>query len=74
MNLSLPVAYDSTLFHKIDIYTCPYLIIIDPAGVVKAITNFISSNELKALLNGEKVVLGPAYRRWEIKQRKTTAL
>lgn len=73
MNLSLPVAYDSTLFHRMDIAACPYLVIIDPAGIIKGITISMTPTEFKAIMNGEKPTLERAYRRWELKQEKATA-
>lgn len=74
LNISLPVAYDSTLFHKMDITACPYLVIVDPGGIIQGITSSISSKELGALVNNEKVVLRRAYRQWELKEEKATAL
>ncbi|ULT38768.1 hypothetical protein KRR40_27240 [Niabella defluvii] len=74
LNISLPVAYDSTLFHKMDITACPYLVIIDPVGIIRGVTSAISSKELRALVNNERVVLRRAYRQWELQEEKATVL
>ena len=74
LNVSLPIAYDSTLFHKMDITACPYLVVINPAGVIQGITTSLSAKELRALMNNEKVVLGRAYRQWELQEEKATVL
>lgn len=58
--LSLPIAYDSTLFHSLDIKPTPYVIIIDPEGIVKGVTTDISYRSLLNLMEGEQVILEPA--------------
>jgi len=51
-SLSLPCAFDSVLNKKWDIQLVPYLVIIDPRGIVRAITTGISDEKLDSLLNG----------------------
>lgn len=65
-NLTLPIAYDSTLFHRMNIGACPYIIIINPEGIVRGITSSLNENELLKIMNGIDVPLVPAYRRDEI--------
>lgn len=59
--LSLPIAFDSLLFHKLDIRPTPYIVIVDPEGVVQGITIQLSSKQLNGLLAGHRVDLYPAY-------------
>ncbi|MFA6245318.1 MAG: TlpA disulfide reductase family protein [Mucilaginibacter sp.] len=53
-NISLPVAYDSVLFHRFDVGPCPYIVVVDPHGIVRAITTDIDQRQFTALLRGKK--------------------
>ncbi|TKC08980.1 TlpA family protein disulfide reductase [Pedobacter frigoris] len=57
--LSMPCAYESALQERFGIYSAPYMIIIDPTGIVRAITggNNMTVEKVKALLNGKNPVL-----------------
>ncbi|WP_374950047.1 TlpA family protein disulfide reductase [Mucilaginibacter sp.] len=52
--IDLPVAYDSVLFHRLEIGPCPYIIVIDPQGIVRAITTDIDQRQFAALLKGKR--------------------
>ena len=67
-NLKLTVAYDSTLFQRFDIGPCPYLIVVSPDGIVKAITTRINVEQVDSLRNNIPVHLKRAYTRSERKQ------
>lgn len=38
LHIDLSIAYDSVLFHQFEIGACPYIVIVDPSGVVRSIT------------------------------------
>lgn len=61
-NLRMSCAFDSTLAKKWDIYAGPFIIVIDPNGVVQAITTNFHSNEMRSFLNGARPHLNKAYR------------
>jgi thiol-disulfide isomerase/thioredoxin len=56
-NLDMPVAYDSSLVAKWNIHAMPYIIIIDPNGIVRFITDGrnITKERIQKLLIGENV-------------------
>ncbi|MCX2429901.1 TlpA family protein disulfide reductase [Pedobacter sp. GR22-10] len=60
-NLNLVIAYDSLLMHRYEIKPTPYMIIIDPDGVVRGITTHVTESELQDLISGKPVKLVPAY-------------
>lgn len=61
-NLTIPVAFDSLLAMQFDIFTAPYIIVIDPQGIVRAITIHLSKEDVEGLLMGKNVALERAYR------------
>ncbi|MES2276002.1 MAG: TlpA disulfide reductase family protein [Bacteroidota bacterium] len=61
-NLLMPCAFDSTLAKRWDIYTAPYIIIIDPEGIVKAITGSIHANDIESFLSNKVPPLGKVFR------------
>jgi hypothetical protein len=63
--LNLSIAYDSLFFHRFNIGACPYIIVVDPTGIVQGITTSLSSDELKSLLARKKISLRKAYRKGE---------
>ncbi|RDC54139.1 hypothetical protein DU508_23180 [Pedobacter chinensis] len=64
-HLNLAIAYDSVMFHQFDIGPCPYMIIVDPKGIVRAITTSLSEPDLHNLMENKPVVFNRAYRRGE---------
>lgn len=60
-NLKLTIAYDSTLMHRYNIRPTPYLIIVDPKGIVRGITTKLSSENIDDLIAGRQVNLKRAY-------------
>lgn len=67
-NLKLSIAYDSLLFHRFDIWPTPYIIVIDPSGVVKGITYKLTEENINDLIEGKQVSLAKAYRFTERKK------
>ncbi|QQL49891.1 TlpA family protein disulfide reductase [Mucilaginibacter ginkgonis] len=63
-HLDIPMAYDSLLFHKLAIGPCPYVVILDPRGIVRAITTEIKSDDLKMLMAGGHPSLDKAVNRF----------
>ncbi len=57
-NLVLPVAYDSVLVSKWDIHSMPYILIVDPEGIVRQITGGrdLTLERIGRMLDGEKVM------------------
>ncbi len=68
-NLILPVAYDSALFDKFRIGPCPYIILADDRGIVRAITPFLNDTIIEKFLNGETPRVPYAMNGEEIKDR-----
>lgn len=56
-NLEMPVAYDSSLATKWDIHAMPYIIIVDPSGIVRFITDGrnLTKERIRKLLDGENL-------------------
>lgn len=59
--LEMPVAYDSALFSRWNIHSMPYIVIVDPQGIVRFITGGrdLTSEKIKDLLQGKKVNFYP---------------
>lgn len=53
-NLKLSIAYDSLLFKQFGVQIVPHIVIVDPSGIVRAVTysEDVNSGNLKALLTG----------------------
>lgn len=66
-DMIVPFAFDSILYRRYNLGTTPYIIIIDPKGIVRGITSHFTSKDLNSLLEGRKVSLDPVYRRDEEK-------
>lgn len=73
--LEMPVAYDSVLVTKWDIHAMPYIIVVDPQGIVRFITDGrdMTSQKIASLLRGEKVTFFDLIGREEIKQKLDSA-
>ncbi|HEY4061118.1 MAG TPA: redoxin domain-containing protein [Puia sp.] len=61
-NLIMPCAFDSLLANRFDIYTAPYILIIDEAGIVRGITTSLLPDNMRELLAGQFPKLAKAYR------------
>ncbi len=59
--LSLAIAFDSLLMHAYRIKPTPYIIVIDPDGIVRAITTRITVKSLDDLIAGRAAALTNAY-------------
>lgn len=64
-NLNLVSAYDSLLAPRFDIWTTPYIVIIDPKGIVKGITYKLTEENLNDLMLNRPVDMPKAMRRAE---------
>jgi thiol-disulfide isomerase/thioredoxin len=64
LNVDLPIAYDSVLFHKFEIGACPYIVVVDPLGVVRGITTHLSEQNMRDFLTGRKPDLERALNRF----------
>lgn len=53
LDIDLPIAYDSLLFHRFDIGACPYIVIVDPKGIVRGITTRLTEQNIRDLLSGK---------------------
>src|SRR5258706_6329974 len=56
-NLQLAVAYDNILFNQFSIESVPHIVVIDPHGIVRAITYSLSKNNFEDLLKGKDPML-----------------
>ncbi|SDH49417.1 TlpA family protein disulfide reductase [Mucilaginibacter gossypii] len=63
MHVNLPIAYDSVMFDKLSIGPCPYIVVVDPKGVVRAVTTGIKANDMADFLAGRQPVLEKATNR-----------
>lgn len=52
-NLQLPCAFDSTLYYRYDLNKTPYVIMVDPTGIVRALTTEADESTLDRLMKGE---------------------
>ena len=57
--IDLPSAYDSTIFNKWNIWSMPHIVIVNPDGIVKYITNGsdLSSTKIRDLIQNRVVTL-----------------
>jgi peroxiredoxin len=69
LNLEIPEAFDSTMFHQFGIEGCPYIVIVNPNGIVKAITISVTAQDMKELISGNTPELEPALNKWQSEDR-----
>jgi hypothetical protein len=65
LKLDLPIAYDSNFFHRFDISACPYIIVIDPQGSVRAICSSLTRKDFASILSNGQPELAKAFRTHE---------
>ncbi|WP_162926586.1 TlpA family protein disulfide reductase [Pedobacter chitinilyticus] len=61
LGLSFTVAYDSLVDRKYDIYSVPYILVVDPNGKIVAKTSAVSREQLKELIAGKEVPFAKAF-------------
>jgi len=61
-NLLLPCAFDSSIANQFDIYTAPFIIVIDPEGIVQALTYALNSYDIEGFLSGHPPHLKRVFR------------
>lgn len=66
-DLTFPAAFDSTIFHRFSIYSCPHIFIIDPSGIVRGITYMLTKENIEDFLAGKQPKLPRAWRKGENK-------
>ncbi|ACU05055.1 redoxin domain-containing protein [Pedobacter heparinus] len=64
--LSLSIAYDSVVFHQLQVYS-PLKLIIDPKGVLRAVTYRITDADMRSFIAGKEPRLPKAWFRNENK-------
>jgi hypothetical protein len=64
--LELAVAYDSMLSIEWDIWTVPTYIVVDNAGVVRAVSHSLTEDDLNGLLDGESLLEKPRRKQVEV--------
>jgi thiol-disulfide isomerase/thioredoxin len=65
LKLQMPCAFDSKLFAKFDIWAVPYIIIIDPSGIVRGITSDLRTGVIAEFIQGKTPKLVRAFRAHE---------
>ena len=64
LGLIFPYAFDSVLYkHRLDLYSAPHIIIIDPKGIVRAITSSVTEDQMQSLLEGKVTQFAKSYYR-----------
>lgn len=71
LKLQLVHAFDSLLFKRLDIYSCPHVVIVDTLGIVRVVTSELNPESLKNLLDGRQSVWLPTYFRQHDTVRRT---
>lgn len=61
-HLEIPCAFDSAICQRFHIAGVPYIIVIDPAGIVRGITNNLTEENINDFISGKAVELARAYR------------
>jgi len=68
LDLNLSIAYDDgTIFNQFGVHGVPHIIVIDPQGVVYAVTDsyFLTEDNLKNLISGKQPVFRKKYSSFE---------
>jgi hypothetical protein len=52
-NLNLPVAYDTATFYRFGVKGVPHVMLVDPDGIVRAITSSLSGKDIQQFLDGQ---------------------
>jgi thiol-disulfide isomerase/thioredoxin len=60
LDLKMPCAFDADLFHSFNVGQLPHTIIIDPNGIVKAVTLSPDPVKLRELINGGQPIFSTA--------------
>lgn len=68
--LLMPCGFDSLLAQRFDIYQSPYILVIDPAGIVRAITYALNAVDISGFLEGHPPKLKKVYRMHEEEEPK----
>ncbi len=61
VHIDLPCSFDSTLAKRFSIYSSPHIIIVDPRGVVRGVTNTFTAENMKDFLSGKEPKLAKTY-------------
>jgi len=67
-NLNIPIAYDSVLFQRFDIGGCPFIVIVDPDGIIRGFTYKLTAKNVNELMAGRKPDLLRAFTLGEVQE------
>ncbi|SEW43085.1 thioredoxin-like domain-containing protein [Chitinophaga arvensicola] len=72
LDLQIPHAFDSSLFRKFDVTSCPRIIIVTPDGLVYAVTNHLTDHDIGDILADRRPQLNKIYQQNETPPQKYT--
>jgi thiol-disulfide isomerase/thioredoxin len=70
MNLQIPSAFDSKFLNNFDIESLPFIIVIDPKGIIRGVTYKVNSNDISDFLAGRSPQLPKTYSKTEQSEQK----
>lgn len=50
--VNLPIAYDSLSYHRLNADGAPFIVVIDPNGIVRTVTHSVTKEKLELLMRG----------------------
>ncbi|PSL28093.1 redoxin domain-containing protein [Chitinophaga ginsengisoli] len=65
MKLNLPGAFEDSIYERFDIAALPFIIVVDPGGIVKAVTYRVNFDDINDFLQGRTPVLPRIYGKTE---------
>ncbi|SDF75894.1 TlpA family protein disulfide reductase [Chitinophaga filiformis] len=68
-HFQITTAFDSILYLKYDMYAVPQILIIDPQGIVKAVTTTITASQLISLIKGNDTFFEKYYSKTEFERK-----
>lgn len=69
--LVMPIVFDNELKERFDVGGFPFIMVIDPNGTLRAVTNRLNESELQQFLNGESPEIPKGYFRSEVRPNHT---
>jgi hypothetical protein len=70
MNFQIPVAFDTKFLNNFDIDGLPFIIIIDPKGIIRGVTYMVNSNDISDFLAGKSPQLPRTYSKTQRSEQK----
>ncbi len=62
VGFTVPCAFDSLLFNRLKVESTPYIIVVDPNGIVRAFTESLTETQMGLLIQGKEAHLRNYYR------------